>query len=138
MVLHDDVGIAGGVVAAIFAGAEEIAALQTYLVSLGAIRYGEIAEVIGRYRVVVAVIEFVGPLYLPLAWQEEELELMLHRLKGIGTRTMAIAIGRLFLDRQPTGRFHRESQGGTAITSVLATQSVASQQVVAVPRIATA
>ena len=47
MVLHNDICVAGGVVAAIFAGAEEVAALQPYLVSLGAIRYREIAEVIG-------------------------------------------------------------------------------------------
>ena len=56
MVEDYDIGVAGGVMAAILASAEEVVALQTNLVSLGAIRHREVAEVIGRYRLVVAVV----------------------------------------------------------------------------------
>ena len=135
MVVYHYVGIAGGIVAMVVASVQDVRTLHTSLKSLGAIRDRQIAEVVGRYRIVITMIQLIRPLYLPIARQQEHLKLVVKRLQRSCHRLTAIAIGRFFFDRQSTSGFHRESQSGSAIAGILATQHIANQQIVAAPRV---
>ena len=49
-----------------------------------------IGEVIERHRLIVAMIHFICPLYLPVFWQDEDLQLMIEGTNGPAVESMII------------------------------------------------
>ena len=76
--------------ALIVACAKNIAHADTCFNGLGSIRHLYIGEVIERHGMIVAVINLIDPLYLPVSGQDEDLQLMIKGANGSTIESMII------------------------------------------------
>jgi hypothetical protein len=95
----------GSVMATVVTRTYQIGTQQSRLEGLGVPGYGEVAETIGRDRHVIAMIEFIRPFYLPIAWQKEYPYLMVPQLERVCHRLVAVVVGSFFLYGKPASRF---------------------------------
>ena len=76
--------------ALIVACAKNVAHADTCLNGLGSIRHLYIGKIIERHGMIVAVINFIDPLYLPVSGQDEDLQLMIKGTNGLTVESMII------------------------------------------------